>query len=407
MHHEVTEEAEMLPLQGIRILEVSRLVAGAYCSMILADLGAEVIKVEQPGVGDDTRQLGPPFINGESAYFFSLNRNKMSLTLDLKKEKAKEIFRELAKQSDVVIENFRPGIMEKLGLGYQDLQKIRPDLIYCSITGFGRSGPYKDRPATDPILQATGGLMELIGNPGEKPLRIALPIIDMTSGLYAHGSILAALIARAKDKKSHFIEISLLNTVLSLLLYMGSNYLMAGQVPKRQGNAHPNIVPYNIFSTKDQDVFLSVSSDARWKTLCKFCELEDLIDDPRFSTNAARIQNRAEVEKILQKKLGEKTADEWMKTMEKTGGGVPFAVINSMDRVFKDPHVIASGILTEITHPVTGPIKMVGMPVLYDFSREQIRLPPPRLGEHNHKILKRFLRYSDQDLESLKKDGVI
>ncbi len=397
----------MLPLQGIRILEVSRLVAGAYCSMILADLGAEVIKVEQPGVGDDTRQLGPPFINGESAYFLSLNRNKMSLTLDLKKEKAKEIFRKLVQQSDVVIENFRPGVMEKLGFGYSDLQKIRPDVIYCSITGFGRSGPYKDRPATDPILQATGGLMDLIGNPGEKPIRIALPIVDMTSGLYAHGSILAALIARGKDKKSHFIEISLLNTVLSLLLYMGSNYLMAGQVPKRHGNAHPNIVPYNVFSTKDQDVFLSASSDARWKMLCKVCGLEDLIDDSRFRTNAARIRNRAEVEKILQKKLGEKTADEWMEIMEKTGAGVPFAVINSLDRVFTDPHVAASGILTEITHPLTGPIKMVGMPVLYDFRRGQIRLPPPRLGEHNHEILTGFLRYTDQDFESLKKDGVI
>ncbi len=397
----------MHPLQGIRILDLSRMVAGAYCTMLLADLGAEVVKIEQPGVGDDARQWGPPYINGESAYFMSLNRNKMSLTLDLKKEKAKEIFRELVKQADVLVENFRPGVMEKLKLAYPELKRLKADLVYCSISAFGRSGPYKDRPGTDPILQAVGGLLGLIGPPDGKPFRIALPIVDMTSGIYAHGAVMAALIARGKDGKSHFVEISLLDTVLSLLLNLGSSYLMTGEVARRMGNAHPSIVPYNVFSTKDQDIFLSASADVRWKKVCQVLGLPNLMDDPRFSTTKARIENRAEVERVVQEKLREKTADEWMDLMEKTDAEVPFAPINSLDRVFNDPHVASRGIVTEVVHPVTGPIKMVGASVRYDESRSQVRLPPPRLGEHSREILSQLLNYSDHEVESLKKEGII
>jgi len=397
----------MVPLEGIRILDLSRMVAGAYCSMLLADLGAEVIKIEEPGIGDDTRQWGPPYINGESAYFLSVNRNKQSLTLDLRKEKGQEIFRKLIQHTDVVIENFRAGTMEKFHLGYRDLKKVKPGVIYCSITGFGLSGPYKDRPATDPIMQAAGGIMGLIGEPDGKPFRLALPIIDMAAGLYAQGAIMAALIARAKDGQCHFIEISLLDTVLSLLLNLGSNYLLAGQPPKRYGNAHPSIVPFNVFQTKDRQVFLTASSDGRWKRLCQVCGLDHLIDDPRFSTTGARIQHRAELERLLQDRLQEKTADEWTDLMDKSGAGVPFAPINTLDLVFNDPHVNAREILTEITHPVTGPIKMVGMAVCYDNRRGKVRLPPPRLGEHNREILGRLLSYSDQEVENLKKEGVI
>jgi len=396
----------MLSLQGIRILDLSRMVAGAYCSMVLADLGAEVIKIEQPGTGDDTRQWGPPFINGESAYFLSVNRNKQSLTLDLRKEKAREIFRRLLRQSDVVIENFRTGTMEKFQLGYEDLKKLKADLIYCSITAFGLSGPYRNRPGTDPILQATGGLLGLIGEPDGKAFRIALPVVDITTGLYAQGAIMAALIARGKDGQPHFIEISLLDTVLSLLLNLGSNYLLSGQVAKRYGNAHPSIVPFNVFKTKDREVFLSASSDGRWKKLCQVCGLENLQDDPRFRTTGARIQHRAEVEQLLQEKLREKNADEWMELMDKTDAGVPFAPINTLDRVFNDPHVAARKIVTEISHPVTGAIKMVGSPVRYDNSRGKVRLPPPRLGEHNREILGR-VGYNDHDVDNLEKEGVI
>ena len=397
----------MLPLQGIRILDLSRMVAGAYCSMILADLGAEVIKIEQPGIGDDTRQWGPPYVNGESAYFLSVNRNKQSLTLDLRKEKAQGIFRELVKRADVIVENFRPGTMEKFRLGYQDLKKLRSDLVYCSISAFGLAGPYKNRPGTDPALQAVGGLMGLLGEAGGKPFRIALPLIDMTSGLYAQGAIMAALIARGKDGQSHFIEIALLDTELSLLLNLGSNYLLTGQIPKRFGNAHPSIVPYNVFQTKDRAVLLSASNDSRWKKLCQSLGLQAMIDDPRFKTAEARLQNRSAVEEILQKKLLEKTADEWLAVMDQSDSGVPFAPINSLDKVFNDPHVLTRQIVTTVTHPVTGPIQMVGMPVRYDEERGKVCLPPPRLGEHNREILSKFMGYGIEEIENLKKEGVI
>lgn len=397
----------MLPLEGIRILDLTRMVAGAYCSMILADLGAEVIKIEQPGIGDDTRQWGPPYIHGESAYFLCINRNKKSLTLDLRKEKAQEIFRGLVKRADVVLENFRPGTMEKFKLGYSDLRKLQSKLIYCSITAFGLTGPYKHRPGTDPILQATGGLMGLVGEPDGKPFRIALPIVDMASGLYAHGAILAALTARGKDGQSHFIEVSLLDTELSLLLNLGSNYLMTGNAPKRMGNAHPSIVPFNVFQTKDREVFLSASNDSRWKRLCQILGLEPLIEDPRFNTTSARIQNRSELEKILQERLLEKKADEWMERMDQSGEGTPFAPINSIDRVFQDAHVISRDLVTEVTHPVTGPVRMVGMPVKYDERRGKVRQPPPRLGEHNQEILSEFFGYGTEEVEKLKREGVL
>ncbi len=397
----------MLPLQGIRILDLSRMVAGAYCSMILADLGAEVIKIEQPGIGDDTRQWGPPYVNGESAYFLSVNRNKQSLTLDLRKEKAQGIFRELVKRADVIVENFRPGTMEKFRLSYQDLKKLRSDLVYCSISAFGLAGPYKNRPGTDPALQAVGGLMGLLGEAGGKPFRIALPLIDMTSGLYAQGAIMAALIARGKDGQSHFIEIALLDTELSLLLNLGSNYLLTGQIPKRFGNAHPSIVPYNVFRTKDREVLLSASNDSRWKKLCQSLGLQSMIDDPRFKTAEARLQNRSAVEEILQEKLLEKTADEWLAVMDQSDSGVPFAPINPLDKVFNDPHVLTRQIVTTVTHPATGPIQMVGMPVRYDEERGKVLMPPPRLGEHNQEILSKFMGYGIEEIEKLKKEGII
>jgi crotonobetainyl-CoA:carnitine CoA-transferase CaiB-like acyl-CoA transferase len=397
----------MLPLKGIRVLDLTRMVAGAYCSMILADLGAEVIKIEQPRVGDDTRQWGPPFVNGESAYFFCVNRNKKSLTLDLRKEKGKEIFRGLVGKADVVLENFRTGTMERYGLGYEALKKEKPDLIYCSITGFGLSGPYKNRPGTDPVLQAIGGLYALIGEPDKKPYRIALPIVDMSSGLYAHGAILAALIARGQDRQSHFIEISLLDNVLSLLLNLGSTYLNTGEVPTRQGNSHPSIVPFNVFEAKDRDVFLTASADSRWKKLCQTLGLEGMIDDPRFATTKARIENRREVERLLQERLKEKTAGEWMAKMDETGEGTPFAPINTMDHVFADPHVKSRDIVVEIEHPVTGKIRMVAPPVHYDGSRCEVRMPPPRLGEHTGEILGHLLGYDQAKVAELQKEGIL
>lgn len=395
----------MLPLQGIRILDITRMVAGPLCSMILGDLGAEVIKIEQPGIGDDTRKWGPPFLNGESAYFLSVNRNKKSFTLDLKEEKAREIFRELVSKSDVVLENLKSGTMDRFQLTYKNLKELNSKLIYCSITGFGLSGPYKERAGTDPVVQAMGGLIGITGEPDGKPTRIPLSIIDMSTGLYAHGAIMAALISRGTTGKGHFIEISLLDTQLMLLLNLGSSYLVAGEVPRRWGNAHPTIVPFGVFETKDRDMLLSASADVRWRRLCEALELEHLIEDPKFSTTDARIQNREEVVKQLQERLREKTANEWLDLLEKAG--VPSAPINTLDRVFNDPHVLDRKILTEVTHPITGTFKMVGMPAKYDGVRGEIRLPPPRLGEHNEEILRDLLGYAGRDIDALRNERII
>ncbi len=395
----------MLPLQDVRILDLTRMVAGPFCTMALGDLGAEVIKIEQPGIGDDTRKWGPPFVNGESAYFLSVNRNKKSVTLDLIKEKAREIFCELVKQSDVVLENFKSGTMDKFQLGYSELRNLRPELIYCSITGFGLSGRYKNRAGTDPVLQAMGGLMGITGEPDGKPVRIPLAIVDMITGLYAHGAIMAALIARGKTGRGQFIEISLLDTQLTLLMNLASSYLMAGELPKRWGSAHPTIVPFGVFETRDRDIFLSASSDGRWRKLCKACELDHLADDPRFRTTTARIEHRNEAVKLLQERLHHKNADQWLSILD--NAGVPCAPINTLDRVFQDPHVIERGIVTEITHPVTGTIKMVGIPIRYYETPGAVRLPPPRLGEHNDEILGDLLGYNENAIDVLRKEGVI
>ena len=401
------ETASMQPLSGIRILDLSRMVAGSYCSMVLGDMGAEVIKIEQPKVGDDTRQWGPPYINGESSYFLCVNRNKQSLTLDFRKDKAKEIFLGLVRQSDVVIENFRAGFMEKYGLGYQELKRIKSDLIYCSITGYGRSGPYKDRPATDTAIQAMGGLFGLVGEAAGTPYRVPLPMIDMASGLYAHGAILACLIRRGQDKQSHFIEVSLMDNMISLLLNVGSNYLLTGQIEGRQGNASSSIVPSNVFKTKDRYVFLTASNDTRFRKFCQTIGLEHLADDPRFSTTGARMENRLELEKLIQERLKEKTVGDWMQLMYEKGEGIPFAPIRTVDEVFQDPQVMARDIVQETQHSLIGTIRMIGPTVLYDQIRGRIQLPPPRLGEHNHQILKKFLGYDEERIGQLEKEGVI
>lgn len=395
----------MLPLNHIRILDLTRMVAGPYCTMMLGDLGAEVIKIEKPGLGDDTRKWGPPFINGESAYFMCINRNKKSLTLELSRPEGQEIFRGLVRNSQVVIENFKTGTMDKFGLGYQQLKDIKPDLIYCSITGFGLSGPYRNKAGTDPILQAVGGFMALNGEPEGKPLRAPLPLVDLSSGLFAHGAIMAALIDHFHTGNGHFVEISLLDNLLSLLINLASSYLMGGEIPQRWGNNHPTIVPFGSFSAKDGDLFLSASADVRWRRLCEALELEHLIDDPQFSTTATRIENRKKVESILEKQLRSKPVDEWIRLLDDVG--VPAARINTLDRVFADPHVRGRGLITEVIHPVTGHLPMVGLPVQYDGEREAVRLPPPRLGEHNKKVLREVLGTKDGEINRYKEEGVI
>lgn len=396
---------EILPLTGIRVLDLTRMVSGAFCTLILGDLGAEVIKIERPGIGDDTRNWGPPFINGESAYFISINRNKKSVTLNLKQEQGQEIFRRLVQHADVVIENFKAGTMEKFRLDYQSLKKIRPDLIYCSITGFGLSGPYQYRVGTDPNLQAMGGIIGLTGDPGGKPYRVPIPLVDISSGLYAHGAIMAALLAREREGKGQFIEISLLDTVVSLLINYGSTYLLTGEVPERMGNGHPTIVPFGVFEGKDGSLFLSASSDERWQKLCYACGLDELAKDPRFSQSTQRTKNKEELERLLQERLKGETVGKWLAVLEKAG--IPSAPINTIDGVFNDPQVIDRQIVTEVSHQDTGLLKMVGVPVKYDGVRNEVRYPPPRLGEHVDEVLQKLLGCDRDEIDKLRGEGAV
>jgi len=299
------------PLAGVKVLDLSRVLAGPYCSMMLGDLGADVIKVERPKVGDETREWGPPEAGGESAYYLCVNRNKRSITVDLKSPEGQEIIRRLAKRSDIVLENYKVGTLQRFGLGYEDLKRVNPSIIYCSITGFGQNGPYKDRPGYDFIIQGMGGIMSITGEPDGPPMKVGVAIVDITAGLFACSAILAALYHREKTGKGQYIDIALLDAMVAWLANVGSNYLVSGEIPKRYGNAHPNIVPYEPFKTKDGTyINIGVGNDRQWKKFCEIAGLEHLADDPRFATNPQRVIHRKELIPIIAEKMLERTADE-------------------------------------------------------------------------------------------------
>lgn len=396
----------VLPLEGIRVLDLSRILTGPFCSMILADLGAEVIKVEMPGKGDDTRSWGPPFIEGESAYFLCINRNKKSMTLNLKKEKGKEILHKLVEKCDVLLENFSPGVTQKLGVDYGTICKINPRIIYCSISGFGQTGPYKDWPAYDIIIQGMGGLMGITGEHGRPPVRIGVAITDMGAGMYAAIAVLSALVAREKTGKGQWIDVSLLDSTVSWLTYMAANYFATGEVPIRAGSAHPNIVPYQCFETSDgKYLTVAVGNDNLWKSFCNALGLEELIENPKFATNPKRVENRNELIPILTKIFLTKTREEWMEVLLKER--VPCGPVYTMDEVFHDPQVLHRSMLVEIEHPKAGRIRQIGIPMKFSETPGKIKAPPPLLGQHTKEILRSLLGYSENDIDQLKKEGII
>lgn len=395
-----------LPLEGVRVLDLSRVLAGPFCSMILADLGAEVVKVEMPGSGDDTRSWGPPFIKGESAYFLCVNRNKKSITLNLKKEKGKEILYELAKKCDVLLENFSPGVTERLGVDYEKICKVNPHLIYCSISGFGQTGPYRDRPAYDIIIQGMGGLMGITGEMDRPPVRIGVAVTDLGAGMYAAIAILSALIARGKTGEGQYVDVSLLDGTISWMTYMATNYFTTGKVPERTGSAHPNIVPYQCFEASDgKYLTLAVGNDRIWKSFCKALGLENLAEDPKFSENPKRVENREELIAELVKIFLTKTRDEWLEILSKNN--VPSGPVYAMDEIFLDPQVLHRDMLVEIEHEKIGKLKQIGNPIKFSKTAGRIRVPPPLLGQHNREILQNLLKYSEDEINQLKKEGVI
>lgn len=393
------------PLSGVRVLDLTRVVAGPYCSMFLGDLGAEVVKVEQPGAGDDTRGWGPPFAGGESAYYLCINRNKQSLTLDLKSKRAVELLRDLVKAADVIIENFRPGTMERLGLGEKELRELNPRLIYASLTGFGADGPMSDWPGYDLIVQAWGGLMSITGTPEGEPVKVGVAIIDLVAGLMLGKAVAAALFAREKIGVGQRIDTSLLEAEVASLINVGSNYLVGGKVPTRWGNAHPNIVPYQNFQTADGYLVIGVASEVIWKRFCEAVGQRDLINDPRFADNSKRVENRSELIAILSKTFLQRRNDAWFKLL--TDAEVPCAPVQTIDQVFQAPQVLQRDMLIEVDHPTAGKVRMAGIPVKFSVTPASVRMPPPLLGEHNDAILRTWLGMSAASIDELKREKVI
>jgi formyl-CoA transferase len=393
------------PLDGVRVLDLTRVVAGPYCSMFLGDLGADVVKVEQPGVGDDTRGWGPPFAGGESAYYLCINRNKQSLALDLKSQRVRDLLRELVKVADVVIENFRPGTMERLGLGEKELRAINPRLIYASLTGFGADGPMSDWPGYDLIVQAWGGLMSITGTPDGEPVKVGVAIIDLIAGLMLGKAITAALFAREKIGVGQRIDTSLLEAEIASLINVGSNYLIGGKVPTRWGNAHPNIVPYQNFQTADGYLVIGVASEVIWKRFCQAIGRSDLTDDRRFADNSKRVEHRVSLIALLSEMFLERTNDAWFKLLSEAE--VPCAPVQTIDQVFQAPQVLHRRMLMEVEHPTAGKVPMAGIPVKFSVTPASVRMPPPLLGEHNSEILKNWLGMSAGEIEELKREKII
>ncbi|TMA65728.1 MAG: CoA transferase [Deltaproteobacteria bacterium] len=393
------------PLDGIRVLDLTRVVAGPYCSMFLGDLGADVVKVEQPDTGDDTRGWGPPFAGGESAYFLSINRNKRSLALDLKSKRAVELLRQLIKVADVVIENFRPGTMERFGLAEQDLRKLNPRLIYASLTGFGANGPMSDWPGYDLIVQAWGGLMSITGTPDGEPVKVGVAIIDLVAGLMLGKAVTAALFAREKIGVGQRIDTSLLEAEVASLINVGSNYLVGGKVPTRWGNAHPNIVPYQNFKTADGYLVIGVASEVIWKRFCQAIGRPNLTDDARFANNSLRVENRTKLIALLSEVFLQRDNETWFKLL--TAAEVPCSPVQTIDQVFQAPQVLHRDMVMEIEHPTAGTVRMAGIPVKFSVTPASLRLPPPLLGEHNEAILSNWLGMSAEAIDELKKEKII
>ncbi|KKM04485.1 hypothetical protein LCGC14_1763750 [marine sediment metagenome] len=391
-------------LEGIKVLDLTRALAGPYCTMMLADMGAEVIKLEMPGKGDDSRSYGPPFVKGESAYFMSVNRNKKSLTLNMKSERSTEIIHRLIKQSDVLVENFRPGVMKRLGLGFQRVKEMNSQIIYCSISGFGQDGPYRMLPGYDQVAQGMGGIMSITGEPGGPPLKVGVAIADITVGMFAAYGILAALYNREKRGRGQMIDVSLLDSQVALLTYQAGAYFASGEIPQPVGSGHPLIVPYQAFKAKDVYFNIAAGNDKLWKILCKAIGLEKAIDDPKFATNAKRVENREEIVKVISDIIITKNGEEWLKIL--TDAGVPCGPIYTIDKVFTDPQVLHRQMLKKLDHPKGGKVMVTGVPIKLSDTPGEVETAPPILGQHTQEILTE-LGFSDQDIKKFRQEKVI
>ncbi|KAK3860815.1 hypothetical protein Pcinc_033155 [Petrolisthes cinctipes] len=393
------------PLDGIRIIDLTRILAGPFATMVLSDLGAEVIKVERPGKGDETRSWGPPFLATESCYFLSVNRNKKSIVVDLKHPDGVSVIHDLVQQSDVLIENYVPGVLDRLGIGYNALQSRSPGLIYCTISGYGSSGPYKNRPGYDVMAASVGGLINVTGPENGEPCKVGVAMTDLATGLYAHGAIMAALLERQKTGLGQKIDCNLLSTQVSCMVNLASNYLNGGKEAKRWGTAHESIVPYEAFPTSDGYISIGAGSNELFSTLCHALNLSELLSDERYSTNALRVKNRSSLIKTLQCSFQKKTTQEWLEILD--GCPVPYAPINKLSEVFSDPQVVHNRMVEEMEHESVGRIKQVAPAVTFSALENRIRSAPPSLGQHTTQVLTDVLSYSQHKIRRLQEQGVI
>lgn len=403
-------------LSHIRVLDLSRVLAGPWCAQNLADLGADVIKVERPHVGDDTRHWGPPFAKNpqgedtaEAAYFISINRNKRSITVDISAPEGQDIIRELARESDVVIENYKVGQLKKYGLDYDSLKLQKPDLIYCSVTGFGQTGPYAQRPGYDFIIQGLGGFMSVTGEaddlPGGGPQKAGVAIVDLFTGMYASSAILAAVIHRDRSGEGQYIDMALLDTQIAMMANISSNYLCTGVAPQRWGNAHPNIVPYQTFPTSDGWMIIAVGNDKQFRQFVKAGGEEDLADDTRFADNPSRVAHRSILVPLLTEITKRKSKADWIATLEKVN--VPCGPINDLEEVFANEQVVSRQIEMQLPHPTAGTMKLVNSPMRLSATPVEVRMAPPTLGQHTDEVLRERLGLSTEQIAALRNKQAI
>lgn len=371
-------------LSDVLVIDLSRVLAGPYCTMILGDLGATVIKIEQPGKGDDTRHFGPPYIAGESAYYLGLNRNKYSITLDFTTPEGKQRLLDLLSKATVLVENFRPGTLKRQGLDYETLHELYPGLIYCSISGYGQTGPYASRPGYDFVAQGESGIMSVTGEIEGEPERVGSPVGDVSAGMYACMSILAALHVRDQTGKGQYIDISLLESTVSLLSNVSSNYLISNEEAQRYGNGHPNIVPYQAFRTRDGYMVVACGNDRLYQNLCHLLGRDDLATDPRFATNPQRVRNRQELVPLLQQEFLQRDTEEWLPELR--AAGIPCGPINTVSQVFNDPQIQARDFVWQCEHPTAGTIRLSGSPLHLSDTPPRLYKAPPLLGEDNNTI---------------------
>ncbi len=395
-------------LAGVRVVDLTRVLAGPYCTQMLGDLGAEVIKIERPGAGDDTRRFAPPFLKdadgndtAESAYFMSANRNKRSVAIDLTKPEGQDVVRRLVRGADALVENFKTGNLARYGLGYDDLKDANPKLVYCSITGFGQTGPYAQRPGYDFLIQGMGGIMSITGEADGVPQKVGVPIADLMAGMYAAVAVNAALRHAAVTGEGQYIDIGMLDTQVAWLANAGMNYLYAGELG-RLGNAHPNIVPYQVFATADGFIVLAIGNDSQFRRFCEFAGCEELADDERFATNDSRVLNREDAVAALNPILAAHPSSHWLVGLEQRGIGC--GPINNLAQVFDDPHVRARGMVTEVPHPAIdgAPAKMIASPLRLSATPVEIRHAPPMLGQHTEQVLGEVLGMDADEIEALR-----